>query len=91
MFLNDHKRKHLPGHAERHLTRALVYNRPFAAISHLRMFTPDQVQTIATQLARKQDRTQLVDLDGTPVIVKRLEAPLKHWGYPVLNLSLIHI
>lgn len=85
MFLNDHKRKHLPGHAERHLTRALVYNRPFAAISHLRMFTPDQVQTIATQLARKHDRTQLVDLDGTPVIVKRLEAPLKHWGYPVLN------
>lgn len=49
------------------------------------MFTPDQVQTITAQLARKLDRTQLVDLDGMPVIVKRLEAPLKHWGYPVLN------
>ncbi|ABR91145.1 Uncharacterized conserved protein [Janthinobacterium sp. Marseille] len=49
------------------------------------MLTPDQVQTITAQLARKNDRTQLVDMDGTPVIVKRLEAPLKHWGYPVLN------
>ncbi|MNR79854.1 hypothetical protein D3C72_105650 [compost metagenome] len=49
------------------------------------MFTPDQVQTITAQLARKNERTQLVDLNGTPVIVKQLEAPLKHWGYPVLN------
>jgi hypothetical protein len=55
------------------------------------MFTPEQVQTITTQLARKQDRTQLVDLAGPPVIVKRLEAPLKHWGYPVLNTRPAHV
>ncbi|MFJ7565668.1 hypothetical protein ACIQW9_01745 [Herminiimonas sp. NPDC097707] len=55
------------------------------ALSDHRMFTPEQLAIITEQLARTPDRTQLVDVDGTPVIVKRLEAPLKHWGYPVLN------
>lgn len=49
------------------------------------MFTPEQIKTIDAQLALTSDRTVLLQLDGRPVIVKRLEAPLKHWGYPVLN------
>lgn len=65
--------------------QALVYNPAFPAHPIHRMFTPDQLQTIEAQLALKSDRTQLVELDGAPIIVKRLEAPLQHWGYPVLN------
>lgn len=49
------------------------------------MLTPSQLTTIEAQLARKAGRTQLLDVDGTKMIVKRLEAPLKHWGYPVLD------
>jgi tRNA A-37 threonylcarbamoyl transferase component Bud32 len=49
------------------------------------MFTPQQIKTIDAQLALTSDRTALLQVDGRPIIVKRLEAPLKHWGYPVLN------
>lgn len=49
------------------------------------MFTPEQIKTIDAQLALTSDRTALLQVDGSPVIVKRLEEPLKHWGYPVLN------
>ncbi|WP_231949292.1 lipopolysaccharide kinase InaA family protein [Herminiimonas arsenitoxidans] len=64
---------------------ALIYNPAFSAHPTHRMFTPDQLHTISAQLALKSDRTQLIELDGAPIIVKQLEAPLKHWGYPVLN------
>ena len=49
------------------------------------MLTPEQIQTIDAQLALTSDRTALLQVEGRPIIVKRLEAPLKHWGYPVLN------
>ena len=49
------------------------------------MLTPNQIATIEADLARSRARTRLLDLDGMPVIVKQLEAPLKHWGYPVLD------
>lgn len=49
------------------------------------MFTPEQINTIDAKLALTSDRTTLLKVDDRPVIVKQLEAPLKHWGYPVLN------
>lgn len=49
------------------------------------MLTPSQIATIEAHLAGKRGRTRLLEADGTPVIVKQLEAPLKHWGYPVLD------
>lgn len=63
----------------------LVYNPALPVLPNHRMFTSDQLTTITEQLARTPDRTQLVKLGSTSVIVKKLEAPLKHWGYPVLN------
>ncbi len=50
------------------------------------MLTSEQIETIEAQLARTSDRTTLLHADGRPIIVKRLEEPLKHWGYPVLNI-----
>lgn len=49
------------------------------------MFDSHQVQAIDAQLARSSARTQIVQLDGMKIVVKQPEAPLKHWGYPVLN------
>jgi tRNA A-37 threonylcarbamoyl transferase component Bud32 len=49
------------------------------------MFDSHQVQTIDAQLARSDARTQIVQLDDMKVVIKQPEAPLKHWGYPVLN------
>lgn len=49
------------------------------------MLNPDQIATIEADLARSRARTRLLDANGTQVIVKQLEAPLKHWGYPVLD------
>jgi tRNA A-37 threonylcarbamoyl transferase component Bud32 len=63
----------------------LVYN-PALPANPSRMFTPDQVNLIEAQLAQKPGRTRVMQLDGTPIIVKELEPPIKHWGYPVLNL-----
>ncbi len=65
--------------------RVLVYNPALPVLPDHRMFTPDQLTIIAEQLAHKPDRTQLVEVDGTPVIIKRLGIPLKHWSYPVLD------
>jgi tRNA A-37 threonylcarbamoyl transferase component Bud32 len=52
---------------------------------HDSMFNPDQVRTIETQLASRNARTQIVQLGEDKVVVKQPEAPLRHWGYPVLN------
>jgi tRNA A-37 threonylcarbamoyl transferase component Bud32 len=49
------------------------------------MFSSDQIRNIETQLASNDARTQIVQLDGSKIVVKQPEAPLKHWGYPVLN------
>jgi tRNA A-37 threonylcarbamoyl transferase component Bud32 len=49
------------------------------------MFTPDQIRSIDTQLTSRHARTQVVQLDGIDVVIKQPEAPLRHWGYPVLN------
>ncbi len=49
------------------------------------MFTPAQQQSVEAQLAIRAGRTHLLELDGVPIIVKQLEPPLKHWGYPVLD------
>jgi tRNA A-37 threonylcarbamoyl transferase component Bud32 len=49
------------------------------------MFDSHQIRTIETQLARSAARTQVLQLDDRKIVVKQPEAPLKHWGYPVLN------
>lgn len=49
------------------------------------MFTPEQQQIVEAKLAGHASRTQKLDIDGTPVIIKQLEPALKHWGYPVLD------
>jgi len=66
-------------------TDALVYNPALPDQPTHHMFSPDQLHTIEAQLARKTERTQLLEVDGRQIIVKQLEAPLQHWGYPVLN------
>lgn len=63
----------------------LVYNPALPDQPTHHMFSPDQLHTIEAQLARKTERTQLLEVDGRQIIVKQLEAPLQHWGYPVLN------
>jgi tRNA A-37 threonylcarbamoyl transferase component Bud32 len=49
------------------------------------MFDSSQVSNIDAQLARSDARTQVLQLDDRKIVVKQPEAPLKHWGYPVLN------
>jgi tRNA A-37 threonylcarbamoyl transferase component Bud32 len=50
------------------------------------MLNPDQVHFIEAQLAQKPGRTRVLELEGTSIVIKEPEPPIKHWGYPVLNL-----
>jgi tRNA A-37 threonylcarbamoyl transferase component Bud32 len=49
------------------------------------MLDSRQVQAIDAQLASSSARTQVLQLADRKIVVKQPEAPLEHWGYPVLN------